>query len=73
MARIRGTALSDREARRVERGLDAAVAGSAQTVRRRIEQLLERTGAQEVLVTGATYDRAALAASDRDLAHLLRG
>ena len=73
VARIRGTALSDREARRVERGLDAAVAGSAQTVRRRIEQLLERTGAQEVLVTGATYDRAALAASDRDLAHLLHG
>lgn len=73
VARIRGAVLSEREARRVQRGLDAAVAGSAQTVRRRIEQLLERTGAQEVLATGATYDREALAASDRELARLLLG
>src|SRR5699024_5575561 len=56
VARIRGTALSDREARRVARGLDAAVAGSARTVRRRLAPLLARTGAQEVLVTAATSD-----------------
>ena len=73
VARIRGTAMSEREARRVQRGLDAVVAGAPQTVRRRLEQLLERTGAQEVLATGATYDREALAASDRDLMRLLRG
>ena len=72
-ARIREAELKDREVRRLEQGLDAAVAGSAQTVRRRIQQLLERTGAQEVLATGATYDRQALSASDRELARLLRG
>src|SRR5699024_12140335 len=60
VARIRGTAMSEREARRVQRGLDAVVAGAPQTVRCRLEQLLERTGAQEVLGTGATYDREAL-------------
>lgn len=73
VARIRERALKDREVRRIEQGLDAAVAGSAQTVRRRLEQLLERTGAQEILATGATFDREALSASDRELARLLRG
>lgn len=71
--RIRAAGTGQKEARRLEQGLDAAVAGSAQTVRRRIEQLIERTGAQEILATGATYDRQALAASDRELARLLRG
>ena len=73
VSRIRGTARNEKESRRLERGLDAAVAGSARTVRRRIEQLVERTGAEEVLATGATFDREALAASDRRLAELVRG
>jgi luciferase family oxidoreductase group 1 len=70
-ARIRERSMGEKEARRVQRGLEAAVAGSARTVRRRIEELIERTGAQEVLATGATYDREALHASDRALAQLL--
>jgi luciferase family oxidoreductase group 1 len=71
VARIRGRSMGEKEARRVERGLEAAVAGSARTVRRRIEELIERTGAREVLATGATYDREALHASDRALSQLL--
>lgn len=71
--RIRTTRWSDREAGRVEKGLAAAVAGTAQSVRRRLEQVIERTGAAEILATGSTYDREALAASDRALAQLLRG
>ncbi|ASK66395.1 LLM class flavin-dependent oxidoreductase [Brachybacterium avium] len=73
VARIRAAPSSDREARRVERGLDAAVAGTAGTVRRRLDELLERTGAQEVLATGVTYDREAQSVSDRELMHLLNG
>ncbi|MGP9744050.1 MsnO8 family LLM class oxidoreductase [Brachybacterium sp. AOP29-B2-41] len=73
VARIRATHRSEKEASRVERGLAATVAGTSATVRARIEELIERTGAQEVLATGATYDRKALSASDRELAQLLVG
>jgi len=40
-------------------------------VRRRLEALADRIGADELLASGATYDRAALAASDASLAALL--
>lgn len=73
VARIRATHMSEKEASRVERGLAATVAGTSATVRARIEELIERTGAHEVLATGATYDREALSASDRELAQLLAG
>lgn len=73
VARIRATHRSEKEASRVERGLAATVAGTSATVRRRIEELIERMGSQEVLATGATYDREALSASDRELAQLLAG
>ena len=39
--------------------------------RRRLEQLAERTGADELLSTASTHDRAALAGSDASLAALL--
>jgi luciferase family oxidoreductase group 1 len=71
VARIRALRWDEQDRRRVEAGLDAAVAGSADAVRRRVEQLAERTGADELLVTGSTYDRAALAASDAAVAALL--
>ena len=57
--------------RRVDASLDRAVAGSPATVRRRLERLVERTGADEVLSSTSTYDRAALLASDRLLAELV--
>jgi alkanesulfonate monooxygenase SsuD/methylene tetrahydromethanopterin reductase-like flavin-dependent oxidoreductase (luciferase family) len=56
---------------RVEKSLDRAVAGSPQTVRRSLEQLLERTGADELLASTSTYDREALFASDAALRDLV--
>ncbi|MGY1722097.1 MsnO8 family LLM class oxidoreductase [Blastococcus sp. SYSU DS0533] len=72
VAEIRGRRWDDLDARRVEQGLAGAAAGRPATVRRRLEQLAERTGADGLLASGATYDRAALAASDAALAALLR-
>ncbi|MDP5181621.1 MsnO8 family LLM class oxidoreductase [Blastococcus sp. BMG 814] len=71
VAEIRGGRWDDLDARRVEQGLAAVTAGRPATVRRRLEQLAERTGADELLASGATYDRAALASSDAALAALL--
>ncbi len=71
VAAIRARRWDDQDALRVEHGLDAVTAGSPATVRRRLEQLADRTGADELLAGGATYDRAALAASDASLAALL--
>jgi luciferase family oxidoreductase group 1 len=68
---IRDQRWDDQTAARVERGLDAVTAGSPTTVRRRLEETADRTGADELLATGATYDRAALADSDACLAALL--
>ena len=55
----------------MEASLDRAVAGSRSSVRRRLEQVVERTGADEVLASSSTYDRDALLASDRLLRDLL--
>src|SRR5690625_8028604 len=71
--RIRREDWSEKETRRVEKGVAAAVAGTVDTVRRRIEQIVERSGAAEILSTGSTYDREALADSDRRLAELQIG
>lgn len=71
VASIRHQRWDDQDADRVARGLDAVTAGGPATVRRRLEQLVDRTGADEVLAGGATYDRAALAASDAVLAALM--
>ena len=61
----------DRYRDRVEQALDRVTAGSASTVRRRLDQLAERSGADELLVSGSTYDRDALAASDAAVASLV--
>ena len=58
--------------RRVEASLDRAVAGSPATVRRRLDALVEATGADELLASSSTPDRDALLASDLMLAELLR-
>jgi luciferase family oxidoreductase group 1 len=71
VAAIRERRWDDQDADRVARGLDAVVAGGPATVRRRLEELADRTGADELLASGATYDRAALTASDAALAALL--
>ncbi|WP_139347646.1 LLM class flavin-dependent oxidoreductase [Nocardia donostiensis] len=59
--------------RRVEDSVRRAVAGSPATVRRHLEQLAERTGADELLASTSTYDRDALAASDAALVRILHG
>ncbi|MEU1953103.1 MsnO8 family LLM class oxidoreductase [Nocardia rhamnosiphila] len=64
---------TDQTRRRVEAAVRRAVAGTPQTVRRRIEQLADHTGAEELLATTSTYDRAALAASDAELARIIAG
>ncbi|APX34240.1 flavin monooxygenase [Brachybacterium sp. P6-10-X1] len=71
-ADIRAARWETPERRRVEKGLATTVAGTADAVRRRLERIAERTGAEEILSTGSTYDRAALADSDARLAALLR-
>lgn len=71
VADIRDQRWDDRDAERVARGLEAVTAGRPATVRRRLEQLAQRTGADELLASGSTYDRAALAASDASLAALI--
>ncbi|MFI9534199.1 MsnO8 family LLM class oxidoreductase [Nocardia fusca] len=68
-----GTAWTDQTRRRVEAAVRRAIAGTPKTVRRRIEQLTDRTGAEELLATTSTYDRAALAASDAALARIVAG
>ena len=70
-ADIRRQTWTTQVANRVEATLDRAVAGSPQTVRRALEQLAERTGADELLASTSTYDREALFASDRALRDLV--
>ena len=68
---IRDRPWSAQVARRVETALDRAVAGSPGTVRRRLERLVDRTGADEVLSSASTHDHEALLASDRLLRDLV--
>ena len=56
---------------RVETSLDQAIAGSAQTVRDRLDDLVARTGADELMASTSTYDRDDLLASDAALRDLV--
>lgn len=56
---------------RIKTSLDRAVLGAPGTVRRRLEELLARTGADELLASTSTYDRDALFASDQALRALV--
>ncbi len=71
VAAIRAATWSSQVRRRVESSLDRAVAGSPTTVRRRLESLAERTGADELLASTSTHDRDALLASDRMLGEVV--
>jgi luciferase family oxidoreductase group 1 len=68
---IRAAPRSTQVQRRVDASLDRAMAGTPATVRRRLERLVERTGADEVLSSASTHDRDALLASDRLLRELV--
>ncbi|MFI5683483.1 LLM class flavin-dependent oxidoreductase [Streptomyces sp. NPDC051636] len=54
-----------------EAGLAGHIAGTEERVAHELETLLKETGAQEVLVTTSTYDRAALLDSYRRLAGIV--
>ena len=71
VAAIRDAPWPDQVRRRVDGALDRAVAGGPATVRRALERLAERTGADELLASTSTYDRDALLASDAALRGLV--
>jgi luciferase family oxidoreductase group 1 len=71
VAAIRARALTPRQQQYVEQTAAGAVAGSAAQVESRLAELLERTGAAELVASSSTYDRAALAASDAALVEVL--
>ena len=68
---IRAAPWPDQLRRRVDSSLARAVAGGPATVRRALERLVERTGADELLASTSTYDREALFASDAALRQLV--
>lgn len=68
---IRSGERTARESAQLERGLATAWAGSPGTLRPRVERLLERSRADEILAAGAAFDRAALADSDQRAMALL--
>ncbi len=70
-AAIRAQEWPEQVRRRVETSLERAVAGDAGTVRRALEQLAERTGADELLASTSTWDRDALRAADAALRALV--
>ncbi|WP_040834991.1 MsnO8 family LLM class oxidoreductase [Nocardia brevicatena] len=73
VAAIKAKRWTEQDRRRAEQAVRRTVAGSPATVRRHLERLSERTGADELLATTSTYDRDALAASDAALAGILLG
>ncbi|MFC4944761.1 MsnO8 family LLM class oxidoreductase [Pseudonocardia sp. GCM10023141] len=63
--------LSSRQRTLVEDAVGRTVAGSAATVSAQLDDLFARTGADELLASTSTFDRAALWESDARLARLL--
>jgi luciferase family oxidoreductase group 1 len=71
VAEVRAATWTAAQRRHAERTAAMAVAGTPAQVASRLAALAERTGAAELVAAGSTYDRAALAASDAELARLL--
>ncbi|MGW2555184.1 LLM class flavin-dependent oxidoreductase [Streptomyces sp. NPDC001635] len=68
--RVESLPMTDKERGFYEAGLVGHIAGTEDEVAHELEGLLKVTGAQEVLVTTSTYDRAALVDSYRRLARI---
>ncbi|WP_128434850.1 LLM class flavin-dependent oxidoreductase [Streptomyces cyaneus] len=68
--RVEGLTMTDKQRGFYEGGLAGHIAGTEEQVAHELETLLKETGAQEVLVTTSTYDRAALLDSYRRLARI---
>lgn len=73
VAQIRQHSWSAQTQRRVDKGLSRAVAGTRAAVRSRLEQLVDSTGAAELMVSTSTYDRQALTDLDAEVAHVVLG
>jgi luciferase family oxidoreductase group 1 len=68
---VRARSMTSRQQQYVERTAAAAIAGTPAQVASRLTELLDRTGAAELVASSSTSDRAALAASDAALAELV--
>lgn len=73
VAVARSARRTPRQQQHLEQTLAAAVAGTPAQVRSRLTELLDRTGAAELVASGSTFDRSALSASDAALAALFDG
>jgi luciferase family oxidoreductase group 1 len=73
VAAVRTAARTPRQQEYLEQTAAAAVAGTPAQVERRLAELLDRTGAAELVASSSTFDRTALAASDAALAALFGG
>ena len=71
--RVQGLTMTAKERGFYEAGLTGHIAGTEDQVAHELETVLKETGAQEVLVTTSTYDRAALLDSYRRLAAITSG
>jgi luciferase family oxidoreductase group 1 len=68
--RVAALRMGEKERGFYEAGLRGHIAGTEEQVADELETVLKETGAQEVLVTTSTYDRAALLDSYRGLARI---
>ena len=73
VAEIRRQQWSPQTQRRVDKSLNRAVAGTRATVGSQLDQLVQTTGAQELMVSTSTYDREALASIDAEVADVVQG
>jgi luciferase family oxidoreductase group 1 len=72
VASVRATPMTAAQRRYVDETAAAAIAGTPEQVGERLTELLDRTGAAELVASGSTFDREALADSDAALAGLFR-
>ena len=70
VAAVRAATRTSRQQQYLEQTAASAIAGPPAQVESRLAELLERTGAAELVASSSTFDRAALAASDAALAGL---
>ncbi|MGY2084006.1 MsnO8 family LLM class oxidoreductase [Blastococcus sp. SYSU DS0539] len=70
VAAVRAADRTPRQQQYLDRTAAAAIAGTPAQVAARLAELLDRTGAAELVASSSTFDRAALAASDAALAAL---
>lgn len=70
VAELRDRTATDKQRRTIEASLAAAIFGTPTEVRAALADLLRRTGADEVMASTSTYDRADLARADAALAEL---